>query len=392
MSTKNFSSLLFSLVLLAVFSSCKKDNGGEETTSEQKLLDNANGFEFVGAFEEVDAPIYYHNPNEFIMEEYQDQVRIMVMTESTIANPPDRKKWYVLNYQNGKLIQTIRTDDGFGPDWGNFMDFAFDHEQLTLQSWHTTEKYFYQINQLGQETSYFITGGTSLTTKLIKNHLLRFISGISVWPYSVVSQQDEPQYLLTSELSAMAVLNYFYDKTYETEGSNSIYTGYFYPSYDGNWIGVARGNQSLDTLMISHEVPQNYFTGLCQTYVERVGNKINLAFIKNKMSPNTDQDISFYELTIGENVLHPILVDRALPPNGNYVIRGFRNGKLYVFPTANATDQQPYTLAMDGTETRFSIPTPTSTAGLLRIRFTNGYMFVVLTDGVKRLEFYKKAL
>ena len=114
------------------------------------------------------------------------------------------------------------------------MDFAFDHENLTLQSWHTTDKYFYQINQQGQETSYFITGGTTLNTKLIKNHLLRFISGISIWPYQVVSQQDEPQYLLTSELSDMAVLNYFFDKTYETEGLNSIYTGFFYPSNNGN--------------------------------------------------------------------------------------------------------------------------------------------------------------
>lgn len=393
MSILNRTFQIFPLITLLFVTSCKKDNTDNTNSDSYQFVSDLKGFEYVGAFEEADAPAYYANPEEFIVEEYLDNTRALVMTQSTIDNPPDRKRWYMLNFKGGKLTETITPPEKTGPDWGNFMQFCFDHENFAIQSWHTTDKYFYELNKSGGERSYFITGGNNLGTFLIKNHLLRTISETSFWPYSTLNQNDEPQFLLTSELSAMYNIDYFFDsENYDTQGSQSIYTGYFYPSYDGNWIGVARGNQTLDTVLISHDPPLFYNKFLCKTYVEKHGNIINLVFIKNKFNPNTDQDISFYQLDMTTNVLTPVLENKSLPPDENYEIKGFRNGKLYVFPTSNATDQQPFTMAMDGTETPFYIPTNSSKGNLLRLRFTQKYVYASFSDGIKRMEFYRKSL
>lgn len=383
--------LLFSI--FGLFISCKKDENNPSNSSGSTMISQANGFEFVGAFEEKDAPIYYKFPDEFHIDDYLDNDRVLVMCESTFENPPKRIKWYVLNYKNGSLTKSFSSNDNFGPDWGNFMQFAFDHENFKIQSWHTTDKYFYQIDTLTKETSYFITNVGSLQTRLIGNHLLRQISEISFWPYNTITQKDEPQFLLTGELSAMRVIDYYFDSNYEQEKGNSIYTGYFYPSNDGNWIGISKGNQRLDTLLIDKEAPIMYNQMICKTYVEKVGNKMYLAFIKNKFNPNTDQDLSMYELTIGENKLKPLFVNMDLPPDENYEIKAFRNGKLIIFPTANATEKTPYTISVDGTKSNYLIPVANN-AGLKRHVFGKKFHYIIMTNGAgeKRLEFYKKDL
>lgn len=386
--------LVISTVIL--LSACSKDNNPDNNNnnndpSKSIFVSKANGFEYIGSFEEADAPLYYAWPYEFYIDDYQDNDRVLVMDQSTIDNPPLRNKWYILNYKDGKLSGSYSPPDGFGPGWGNFMQFAFDHENFILKSWHTTEKYYYQVDPQKIQKSYFITGGNNLSTFFINNHLLRQISGISIWPYHTGWEQDEPQYLLTGELSAMYVLDYYFDGTYETEKENSIYTGYFYPSFDGNWIGVSKGNQRLDSVLIDKENPIMYNQFLCKTYVEKVGNKIYLAFIKNKFNPNTDQDLSFYELNIGENILKPVFVNMDLPSDENYTIEGLRNGKLYFFPTANADDQTPYTLSAAGAKEDFLLP-ELKNASLLKKTFGKNYLYLTLTDGPKRLEFYKKDL
>jgi hypothetical protein len=392
-----FYSLPTTLVLLALIaSSCQKsdnpdDNNGNPDSSKSVLVSKANGFQYIGSFEETDAPVYYAFPYEFYIDDYLDNDRVLVMCQSTPDNPPLRTKWYILNYKDGKVTQSYTPPDGFGPGWGNFMQFSFDHENFILKSWETNEKYYYHIDPQGVESSYFITGGNTLPTFFINKHLLRMISGISIWPYHTNWLQDETQYLLTGELSAMYALDYYFDNTYETEKENSIYTGYFYPSYDGNWIGIGRGNQRLDTLLIDKELPLMYNQYLCFTYVEKVGNKIYLAFIKNKFNPNTDQDLSMYELNIGENILKPLFVNMALPPDENYKIEALRNGKLYFFPTANADDQTPYTISSTGAREDFLMP-EYNNATLLRKTFGKKYLYLTVTEGPKRLEFYKKDL
>lgn len=386
-------SLAFLTTIVIAISACSKDSDPDGNTNPKgsTMVSKANGFQYIGSFDESEAPDYYAFPYAFYVDDYQDNDRVLVMCQNTINNPPNRNKWYILNYRGGNVTQSYTPPEGIGPAGGNFMQFAFDHEQFILKTWETSQKYYYQVDPLGVQLGYFITGGSNLGTFFINNHLLRTISGISIWPYHTNWQQDEPQFLLTGELSAMYVLDYFFDTTYETEKENSIYTGYFYPSFDGNWIGVSKGNQRLDTLLIDHEFPNQYNQFLCHTYVEKVGNKMYLAFIRNKFNPNTDQTLSFYELTIGENILRPTFVNMDLPPDENYQIAALRNGKLYFYPTANAPDQTPYTISKAGVKESFLMP-ELKNASLQRKTFGKKYLYLTLTDGPKRLEFYKKDL
>lgn len=384
--------LFYILSLAAIFCGCTKDpDPGPGNPDGASLISKANGFEYIGHFEESGAPDEFAFPYAYYLDDYQDNDRMVVLCENTAINPPRRHKWYILNYKDGKLSQSYSPPDGYGPGGGNFMQFAFDHEQFTLKSWDRNEKYYYEIDPLGAEKSYFISGGSNFSAFFINNHLLRMISGISIWPYHTGLQQDEPQYLLTGELSAMYVVDYFFDTSYETEKEKSIYTGYFYPSNDGNWIGVGRGNQRLDSLLIDHELPYLYNQFLCRTFVEKAGNKIYLVFIRNKFNPNTDQTLSFYELTIGENILRPLFVNMDLPPDENYQIAALRNGKLYFFPTANAADPTPFTISATGETKPFLMP-ELKNSTLLNKTFGKKYLYLTLTDGPKRLEFYKKDL
>lgn len=388
---------LISIIIVFSQSCKKKDDVKKNDPNTSVMVSQANGFEYVGAFEENQYP-YYEFPAVFHIDDYQNNDRVLVMTQNAKNNPPRRIRWYILNYQNGVITQSYYPNDGFGTDWGNNMIFTFDHENFKLQSWHTIDRYFYQVDPDTKRTSYVIANGTStnyVPPKIIKNYLLRGISEISIWPYNTLSQQDEPQYLLTGELSAMQVVDYFIEEAnYESQKANSIYTGYFYPTLAGNWIGVGQGSKSLDTLLISNGAPSNYNLGLCKTYIEKVGNKLYLAFIKNKAtSLYGDQDLSMYELTIGENILRPLFVNMDLPPDENFEIKALRNGKLIFYPTANAADPTPYTISSLGIKETFSLPV-LNNASIQRHIFGKKYLYLTLSNsgGEKRLEFYKKDL
>ena len=386
------------LAFLLPFVSCNKDLKTDDPDPDASVMvSKLNGFEYVGSFEEEGAPVYYAFPNSFYTDDYQNNDRVLIMCQSTLDNPPLRTKWYINNYHNGKMTKSFGPPDGFGPGWGNFMQFCFNHEEFSLHVWHNTERYFNKIDTASNLTGYVIANGTSenyASPLLIKDHLLRRISEVSFWPYNTLNQQDEPQYLLTGELSAMVNIDYFIDyENYDQLHGNSIYTGYFYPTLYGNWIGVSVGNTSLDTLLISNYPPNYYFMGLCRTYVEKVGDVIYLAFIKNKLNPNTDQDLSMYELKIGENILKPLFVDMDLPPDENYEIKALRNGKLIIYPTPNAIDQTPYTLSVTGAKEDFLLP-ELNNSSIIRQTFGKKYLYLTLNtdDNGKRLEFYKKDL
>jgi hypothetical protein len=77
-----------------------------------------------------------------------------------------------------------------------------------------------------------------------------------------------------------------------------------------------------------------------------------------------------------------------LPTNENIEIAAFKNGKLYFFPTANATDKNPYTISTTSKKEAFNMPIYSGSLGIRR-EFGKKYLYLVLSDGPKRIEFYK---
>lgn len=388
------SKLLLLLFSISLISQCKKASSqkGAVDTSGSTFVTNSNGFEFVGSFEESQAPIDYQYPRVAHIDDYDGNDRMVIVSEKSPVNPPKFYKWYVCNYKDGKLTQTYTTKDGFGDNDGSKFSYVFDHPSFTLETWYHPGSYYWELKPDQQEIVYIVSAGSQFPAILINHHLLRRISEVSWWPYHTNQQKDEKQFLLTGELSAMKAIDYFFDNTYETEAENSIYTGYFYPSNDGNWIGIGKGNVRLDTLLIDNGPSTNYNLMLCNTYIEKIGNKIFLAFIKNKMNPNTEQDLSMFELTIGENILKPLFTNMSLPPNNNYQMLGCRNGKLYFFPNSNSSDIRPYIIDKLGTKTFFDFPVLATGVGTQRMVFGKRFLYLILNKDLKRIEIYKKDL
>jgi hypothetical protein len=132
-------------------------------------------------------------------------------------------------------------------------------------------------------------------------------------------------YVLTSEPS-VSWADYIFndDAASGTLFREEIYTGFFNATLNSNYIGIAKGQQTLDTLFINKNVPTIYYSGT-GVYLSRDEQKIYLTLIKLK-GPSSPSDISLFEMDINEKIIRPVFQNKDLPGVG---MSAFVRGKLY---------------------------------------------------------------
>ena len=93
-------SLAFLTTIVIAISACSKDSDPDGNTNPKgsTMVSKANGFQYIGSFDESEAPDYYAFPYAFYVDDYQDNDRLLVMCQNTINNPSNRSKCYILYY------------------------------------------------------------------------------------------------------------------------------------------------------------------------------------------------------------------------------------------------------------------------------------------------------
>lgn len=298
--------------------SCKKDsqspNNPTGSSTEPELVENLNGYRFEGRFTEDD-PDRYEFPAVVSMEEYKDSIRVHFTTLTKPNIFPEGYKWYVANARAGKVTRIYKPLDIVMPKFNTF-SYCWNHPSFSFGVWPKNDAYatFYapdktkkvvHINKPNNNFGYVFT----------RNFTVFYESQGSVYLYEHGSETLLNRFVLSSEPSLVYTQTY-QDPDYDANGyvyrANFI-TGFFNPTLFGNYVGIARGGQTLDTLLLDRYDPLIYTNPSSQAYVDKVGDTLCLGLIKRRTANISDGlDMSMFRMLPGETELKPVFLNKAV--------------------------------------------------------------------------------
>ena len=377
-----FFGLILSLVLLTA--SCSPDDepglaGGGTVDDKPTLVTNLNGYQYEGTFKETKDVVQYGTPQIKHIESYHDSIRVMFTTLDAVLI---RYRWTVQNRYKGKVTREFEIGDGFAPD-GNNYKFAFNNP--TFQLYGFVDSNIVTFSK-GSKSSYYVSRpNNNFTYRFNENYIVFFGSASNIYVHENKLQKytaPAPNigYVLTSEPSVSWADYIFNDDA--ASGilfRDEIYTGFFNATLDSNYIGIAKGQQTLDTLFINNNAPTIYYsTSAPIVYLSRDEQKIYLTLFKIK-GPSSFYDISLFEMDINEKIIRPIFQNKDLPVG---VMTAFVRGKLYFG-----------TKVMNHSAVLEDLPLPTLVANASVGRFIYGEtkMFLIVQKEADMLEVYSKA-
>jgi|GEM_PF-1393273 len=386
--------LLLSGILLSCQSKKSDDNPEPQPSdsgryimplSDSKLVSNLNGFRFDGAFgttETVAWPFLWVQ----YADDFRDSTRVVVLNQNrdkTIT------KHFVANIRNGMLTQKF--DHGSFPNnVSNSMSFAFEHNTFLLFWYDKANSTITQtatIFGMHSQISQIFTGmQQQYSYQFMNRYLIRYISGISIWPFHHANWLDETQFVATSELSAPKAIAHWYDETWSTfpyDVVHNMYSGFFQSTNDATYVGISKGNTNLDTIVLNHNPPEWYNAQLCSAALDKVGDTLYLAVLINL--PNTQQlKASLYRLETSDNQLHEIYRDLDFP----YSVIAFRRGKFYV-----SSNGGTYYSIVNYNGQLEPLLLPVVPSAGVDVKFSKNKIFVIANDiDNKRVEVYSKPL
>lgn len=322
--------VIFGLSLIC--SACKKADEASPATSASgpQLVENLNGFRFEGSIAENDPARYEFLFPEYI-DEYNDSARVFCtsLTKPTVL--PEGYKWHCFNLYNGKVTRKFYPLDVVVPKFTAFK-YVWDHPSFGLHSYKVSESYATLYKPDGSKKGTYINKpNNNFGYTFCNKFTVFFESQQSVYLYEYDSQTLLNRFLLSSE-SSLVYTDTYLDKDYENNGyvfrANFI-TGFFNPTLFGNYVGIARGGQTIDTLLVDRFDPIIYTNPSSQVMVNKAGERLVLAVIKRKTANIGDgTDISLYQILPGETELKPIVEHMDIPQTGGSIL--LRNGHLYV--------------------------------------------------------------
>jgi hypothetical protein len=385
----NFSKIISLLLLLisVAFASCNKSEGEEDPTTnpddnqKMQLVTDLNGFKFEGSFKEPTDPDVFSFVFCKYVEEYDDGIRAVFYSYDNLNQD---YRWYIRELEDGKIVQefnTIHTRE-LSPE--SYI-FAFDNSNFLLYGFEKASSVIVTFKPDGTKSAYHVSKpNNNFPYRFDENYTVFWGNASSVYVHENKNNSFTPPapsmgYLLTNEPS-VAFANYLLDDDIVNPYSfrENIYTAFFNATYDkGNYIGIAKGSVTLDTLVVNKYDPSLYYSGNSGVYISKAGNKYYLSLFKIKTKYGKT-DVSLYEMDADEKVIRPLYMDKDIPFTTAYQ---FVNGKFYsmnqVFNTEGKYETLTFPKFVDGV----SSPSPI---------FGKTKMFLVVRKDVDLIEIYSK--
>jgi hypothetical protein len=345
------------------------------------LLADRKGFRFEGGVRTTE-PIAY--PFLWIahLDAYRDSARVVVLLQNEFKTITQSK---VFNLHAGRSTRSYTTTS-VPNDQSNSMKFQFNHPSFLITSLNSKTGNFNETGVVfGMQTQSNrpLSWVNSYGWEFMDNRILRFISGISLWPFSTGSWSDEPQFVATGELSdPKAVAHVFLEgfPNFPHDVKSNLYSGFFQSTNAGSYVGVSKGSTNLDTAYISNLDPTLYVHTSCAAYLDKRGDTLYLGAIIPLPRSNLGK-LSVWRLIEGENVLVPLY--RDIDPPARSLLVQFRSGRFYVNQGGTYS-----ILDRDGTLKPSDLPGPTS--GLSLSFGREKILGTIMATDLKSLEIYSR--
>jgi hypothetical protein len=387
--------------LIALFSinfiSCQKSGGPDNepnptdsvrhiiTYNDSRLVTGLNGYRFDAAFGTGEPQAYPYLWIQYV-DDYLDSTRILVLVQNEFKSIT---QYQVGNHFEGNL--TRKFDHATFPNnaAGN-MSFTFNHDMFLLNSYDPESGTISETGTvfgMNTQASHIFTGMLDqYRYQFLNRFLIRYISGISIWPFNYPNWTDQPQFVATSELSEPKAIAHYFDETFSTfpwDVQSNMYSGFFQATLAGNYVGIAKGTANLDTLFFDAQSPDLYSVQLCQAYIDKVGDTLYLGVLVNV--PGTSElTANLYRLEINSGSMEKIYTNVSFP----YGSLAFRRGYFY---TSAVNGGQYVRFNKQGIAETYGLPVTTNSMSLI---FSKNRIFVIITgaDSDKRTEVYSKPL
>jgi|JI10StandDraft_1071094.scaffolds.fasta_scaffold165364_1 hypothetical protein len=394
MQNRLFILLVFSMFLV----SCKKEESADTTGTPQVSLPDSivavnssvlvsalNGFAFEAGFINTE-PLAFPDLWLQYIDDYMDSTRI-IMNNQNIA----KSITYYLcsNHANGVVTRSF-DHVTFPNNQRNSMVCSFNHPQFLVQ-WYvpSTGELTTVGNVFGFNTSVsktFTGMAPQYTYEFLDRYLIRYISGISIYPFHHQNWNDEPQFIATQELYEPVAWDHWYDESWGTwpySVQANMYTGFVNSSNDTTYIGIAKGSLNLDTIHFRQATYTQFSAASAQVFLDKSGDTLFLGMVNN-IPGTSSREISLYKYEISTAQLIPLFEKQAL--SSSFSVYKFRKGRFFSSPSPSSVQ------VMDKTGAITTLTGPVSSYSSNIIFGRNKIYFVVQNSAIPRLEVYSKPI
>ena len=352
---------------------------GGDGSNQPTLVSDLNGYRYEGTFKETVDPKQFATPEIWHIEEFNDSTRVIF---STFDNNLIRYRWTVQSLHKGKVNRQFEA--AYGTPNPFDYKFAFDHAAFQLVGYLIPQSYVTYFSKGKSPTGFFLSKpNNNFPYRFNVNYTVFFGSASNIYSFENKFQKYTAPaptigYVLTSE-SSVSWADYILNDAAAsaTLFREEIITCFFNATIDKfNYIGIAKGQQTLDTLVVNKNDPNMYYPTVFVN-ASRVGNTVYLG-LKKKKGFSMPDDISVYKMDLTEKIIRPVYKNIDAP---NLNVQAFVGGKFYFNgKLLNESGQL------------VDIPLPTFVSGVSLVRYHYGAtrLFIVLQKELNQLELYSR--
>lgn len=381
-----------------LFGSCKKSEdtevqGGPAQTasmdsiiggSTSTLVSALNGFRFEASFTNTEPEAYPYMDVAYI-DDYNDSMRIVTVNQNIAQTIT---VFLASNHRAGLYTRGYDHKTFPNNQYAN-MKFSFLQPEFLLNWWAPATSELTTVgNVFGFNTSVsqsFTGTAAQYQYEFLNRYVIRYISGISIWPFHHQNWNSEPQFVATQELSEPKAWDHWYNEEWSEfpwDVKTNMYTGFLNVSNDTAYVGIAKGGTNLDTVHF-RQATWSQFSGSCSGYLDKSGDTLFFGLINN-IPGTSNMEISLYQYITTVGQLQPLY--EKMPYPSQLTTLRFNKGNFYAINTATGN----YKLDHNGSVSTFNYPTSSYT---FRYFMSRNKLYVVMYDAnIPRLEVYSKGI